>query len=117
MCNISACVSQVIFRQFDLDKSGAMSSYEMRLAVEAAGQCPFRKVVFLRQRRLSLTFTFSSGFKLNNKLNQILVARYAENDTIDFDNFICCLVKLEAMFSESKHAPFCLLRVSHVKSR
>uniref|UniRef100_A0A671YNL2 Calpain 1, (mu/I) large subunit a n=1 Tax=Sparus aurata TaxID=8175 RepID=A0A671YNL2_SPAAU len=39
-----------------------------------------------------------AGFKLNNRLNQILVARYAENELIDFDNFICCLVKLEAMF-------------------
>ncbi|XP_061645938.1 calpain-1 catalytic subunit-like isoform X1 [Phyllopteryx taeniolatus] len=64
----------LVFRQFDLDMSGAMSSYEMRLAVEA------------------------SGFKLNNRLNEILVARYAENEMIDFDNFICCLVKLEAMF-------------------
>uniref|UniRef100_A0AAX7VRR5 Calpain catalytic domain-containing protein n=1 Tax=Astatotilapia calliptera TaxID=8154 RepID=A0AAX7VRR5_ASTCA len=63
-----------IRKQFDLDKSGAMSSYEMRLAVEAA------------------------GFKLNNRLLQILVARYAENEMIDFDSFICCLVKLEAMF-------------------
>uniref|UniRef100_A0A8C8JY99 Calpain 1, (mu/I) large subunit b n=1 Tax=Oncorhynchus tshawytscha TaxID=74940 RepID=A0A8C8JY99_ONCTS len=64
-----------IFRQFDLDKSGCMSSYEMRLALESA------------------------GFKLNNGLNQVLVARYAENEVIDFDNFVCCLVKLEAMFS------------------
>uniref|UniRef100_A0A8C1DHP0 Calpain 1, (mu/I) large subunit b n=1 Tax=Cyprinus carpio carpio TaxID=630221 RepID=A0A8C1DHP0_CYPCA len=63
-----------IFRQFDLDKSGTMSSYEMRLAVESA------------------------GFKLNNRLHQIIVARYADGDTIDFDNFVCCLVKLEAMF-------------------
>uniref|UniRef100_A0A6Q2Y5H5 Calpain 1, (mu/I) large subunit b n=1 Tax=Esox lucius TaxID=8010 RepID=A0A6Q2Y5H5_ESOLU len=64
-----------IFRQFDLDKSGCMSSYEMRLALESA------------------------GYKLNNRLNQVLVARYAENEVIDFDNFVCCLVKLEAMFS------------------
>ncbi|XP_023254152.1 calpain-1 catalytic subunit-like isoform X1 [Seriola lalandi dorsalis] len=51
-----------------------MSSYEMRLALE------------------------NGGFKLNNKLYQMLVARYADNEIIDFDNFTCCLVKLEAMF-------------------
>ena len=35
----------------------------------------------------------------------MLVARYAENEVIDFDNFVCCLVKLEAMFSMSHESP------------
>uniref|UniRef100_A0A672ME93 Calpain-1 catalytic subunit-like n=1 Tax=Sinocyclocheilus grahami TaxID=75366 RepID=A0A672ME93_SINGR len=43
-------------------------------------------------------FCLSNSFKLNNKLHQIIVARYSDGDTIDFDNFVCCLVKLEAMF-------------------
>uniref|UniRef100_A0A7N6AN50 Calpain catalytic domain-containing protein n=1 Tax=Anabas testudineus TaxID=64144 RepID=A0A7N6AN50_ANATE len=60
--------------KFDLDKSGCMNSYEMRLALE------------------------NGGFKLNNKLYQMLIARYADNEIIDFDNFTCCLVKLESMF-------------------
>ncbi|KAG7217981.1 hypothetical protein INR49_008133 [Caranx melampygus] len=64
-----------IYRQKDVDNSGTMSSMEMRMAVEEA------------------------GFKLNNPLHQVLVARYSEPDlTIDFDNFVGCLVRLETMF-------------------
>ncbi|KAF3688220.1 Calpain-2 catalytic subunit [Channa argus] len=64
-----------VYRQKDVDNSGTMSSTEMRTAVEEA------------------------GFSLNNPLHQILVARYSEPDlTIDFDNFVSCLVRLETMF-------------------
>ncbi|KAM9314100.1 calpain-2 catalytic subunit-like [Pholidichthys leucotaenia] len=64
-----------IYRQRDVDKSGTMSSVEMRLAVEEV------------------------GFRLNNTLLQILVARYSDDDlTIDFDNFVGCLIRLESKF-------------------
>ncbi|KAL2083283.1 hypothetical protein ACEWY4_021056 [Coilia grayii] len=67
------------YRERDADKSGCMSSAEMRMAVEDA------------------------GFTLNNPLHQILVARYSESDlSIDFDNFVCCLVRLESMFKTFK---------------
>uniref|UniRef100_A0A8B9J695 Calpain-1 catalytic subunit n=1 Tax=Astyanax mexicanus TaxID=7994 RepID=A0A8B9J695_ASTMX len=67
-----------VFRQFDLDKSGTMSSYEMRMALEAA------------------------GFKLTNHLFQLIILRYTEEDlTVDFDNFVTCLVRLETMFMPS----------------
>uniref|UniRef100_A0AAR2LD79 Calpain-1 catalytic subunit n=1 Tax=Pygocentrus nattereri TaxID=42514 RepID=A0AAR2LD79_PYGNA len=68
-----------VFRQFDLDKSGSMSSYEMRMALEAA------------------------GFKLTNHLFQLIILRYTEQDlTVDFDNFVTCLVRLETMFKTFK---------------
>lgn len=42
------------------------------------------------------------GFKLNNTIYQLLVARYSDTDmTIDFDNFVGCLMRLEMMFSKS----------------
>uniref|UniRef100_A0A672LR68 Calpain-2 catalytic subunit-like n=1 Tax=Sinocyclocheilus grahami TaxID=75366 RepID=A0A672LR68_SINGR len=39
------------------------------------------------------------GFTLNNTIFQLLVARYAETDmTLDFDNYVACLMRLEMMF-------------------
>ncbi|XP_046899416.1 calpain 2, (m/II) large subunit, like [Hypomesus transpacificus] len=68
-----------IYRQKDVDKSGTISSTEMRMAMEEA------------------------GFTLNNSLHQIIVARYSEPSlTIDFDNFVGCLVRLESMFKTFK---------------
>ncbi|EAW74369.1 calpain 1, (mu/I) large subunit, isoform CRA_d, partial [Homo sapiens] len=71
-----------IFRKFDLDKSGSMSAYEMRMAIESA------------------------GFKLNKKLYELIITRYSEPDlAVDFDNFVCCLVRLETMFRECPQLP------------
>ncbi|KAJ8248613.1 hypothetical protein GJAV_G00243870 [Gymnothorax javanicus] len=68
-----------IYKKNDLDGSGNMSTPEMRMALKEA------------------------GFKLNNSLHQILVARYGEpNMTIDFDNFVACLMRLEMMFKAFK---------------
>ncbi|XP_019711555.1 calpain-1 catalytic subunit [Hippocampus comes] len=68
-----------IFRNYDLDKSGSMSSYEMRMALESA------------------------GFKLTNHLFQLIILRYTEEDmAVDFDNFVTCLVRLESMFKTFK---------------
>ncbi|KAF7706639.1 calpain-1 catalytic subunit [Silurus meridionalis] len=65
-----------VFRKFDVDKSGTMSSYELRLALESA------------------------GFKLTNHIFQLIVLRYTEQDlNVDFDNFVICLVRLETMFN------------------
>uniref|UniRef100_A0A3Q2YWE1 Calpain 2, (m/II) large subunit b n=1 Tax=Hippocampus comes TaxID=109280 RepID=A0A3Q2YWE1_HIPCM len=59
----------------DTDDSGTMSTPEMRVAFKDA------------------------GFTLNNAIYQLLVARYAEPDlTLDFDNFVGCLMRLEIMF-------------------
>ncbi|XP_072293535.1 calpain-2 catalytic subunit-like [Eucyclogobius newberryi] len=65
-----------LYKERDTDDSGCMSSSEMRVAVEAA------------------------GFRLNNPLHQVIVARYSEPDlSIDFDNFVSCLIRLESLFN------------------
>ncbi|XP_041070260.1 calpain-3 isoform X10 [Carcharodon carcharias] len=66
---------QAIFMEYDKDNSGVIDSYEMRTAVNDA------------------------GFHLNNQLYEIISMRYAdENMNLDFDSFICCIVRLEGMF-------------------
>ncbi|XP_010011649.1 PREDICTED: calpain-9 isoform X2 [Nestor notabilis] len=61
-----------IFLQFDFDKSGSMSSYELRSALKAA------------------------GYQLSNYLLQLIVLRYSDEQfQIDFDDFLNCLIRLE----------------------
>ncbi|XP_005043513.1 PREDICTED: calpain-9 isoform X2 [Ficedula albicollis] len=61
-----------IFLHFDFDKSGSMSSYELRGALKAA------------------------GYQLNNYLLQLIVLRYSDEQfQIDFDDFLNCLIRLE----------------------
>uniref|UniRef100_A0A673HS75 Calpain-2 catalytic subunit n=1 Tax=Sinocyclocheilus rhinocerous TaxID=307959 RepID=A0A673HS75_9TELE len=68
-----------VFCKNDKDKSGTMSSMEMREAIGKA------------------------GFSLNNTLHQIMVTRYSDSNlTIDFDNFVGCIVRLESMFKTFK---------------
>ncbi|XP_053124344.1 calpain small subunit 1 [Hemicordylus capensis] len=70
---------QCIYKQYDTDRSGTISSNELPGAFEAA------------------------GFKLNQQLYSMIVRRYSdENGNMDFDNFISCLVRLDAMFRAFK---------------
>uniref|UniRef100_A0A8D3CE68 Calpain 9 n=1 Tax=Scophthalmus maximus TaxID=52904 RepID=A0A8D3CE68_SCOMX len=66
----------MLFLSFDTDRSGKMSSYELRSALKAA------------------------GMHLNNQLLQLIGLRFADdNYDIDFDDYLTCIVRLENMFS------------------
>uniref|UniRef100_A0A8C7XXS0 Calpain small subunit 1 n=1 Tax=Oryzias sinensis TaxID=183150 RepID=A0A8C7XXS0_9TELE len=65
---------QSIYLSFDSDHSGMIGSDELPRAFEAA------------------------GFPLNEQLYKVIIRRYSdENGNMDFDNFIGCLVRLDAM--------------------
>lgn len=65
----------MLFLSYDVDRSGTMSSYELRSALNAA------------------------GMKLNNKILQLLGLRFADDKyEIDFDDYLTCIVRLENMF-------------------
>ncbi|KAG9464835.1 hypothetical protein GDO78_019313 [Eleutherodactylus coqui] len=66
-----------IFIKNEKNKSGSVDAHEMRLALKDA------------------------GFSLNNKVQQTIAQRYSESDlTINFDSFICCLIRLDTLMSK-----------------
>ncbi|XP_034040545.1 calpain-1 catalytic subunit-like [Thalassophryne amazonica] len=68
-----------IFKKYDSDNSGTMSSHEMRGAASEA------------------------GFHVNSEVLQVIVNRYADCQCgIDFDSFVGCLIKLEMLFKAFK---------------
>ncbi|NP_001079452.1 calpain 8 gene 3 L homeolog [Xenopus laevis] len=64
-----------IFKSVDNDRSDSIEAHEMRNALQQA------------------------GFNLNNKIQEAIVQRYISNElSINFDNFIACLIRLENLF-------------------
>ncbi|XP_076841257.1 calpain-8 [Brachyhypopomus gauderio] len=64
-----------IFNRRDTDRSGTMSSHEMREALTEA------------------------GFQINTPVLQVIISRYADQQrAIDFDSFVGCLIRLEMLF-------------------
>ncbi|ELK34854.1 Calpain-9, partial [Myotis davidii] len=88
-----------LFLRFDADKSGTMSSYELRTALRAA------------------------GFQLSRHLLQLVVLRYADQDLqLGFDDFLNCLVRLEnasRVFQalSTKNKEFIHLNINEVRPR
>ncbi|XP_036087177.1 calpain small subunit 2 [Rousettus aegyptiacus] len=70
---------QCVYKQYDREYSGSLKSSQLREALQAA------------------------GFQLNEQLYQMIVRRYTDEDgSMDFNNFISCLVRLDAMFRAFK---------------
>uniref|UniRef100_A0A8C8S3M3 EF-hand domain-containing protein n=1 Tax=Pelusios castaneus TaxID=367368 RepID=A0A8C8S3M3_9SAUR len=66
---------EAVYVKHDSDLSGTMNVHEMRLALDEA------------------------GFHLNRQLSEAITSKYRDSHlVIDFDNFLSCMVQLEAIF-------------------
>ncbi|XP_072478983.1 calpain small subunit 1-like [Notamacropus eugenii] len=70
---------QAIYKEYASPRSGTLGSQEVAGAFVAA------------------------GFQLNRHLHKMIIRRYSNHEgTLDFENFISCLVRLDAMFRAFK---------------
>ncbi|KAJ7402394.1 Calpain small subunit 2 [Pitangus sulphuratus] len=70
---------QCVYKQYDTDQSGTVGRAQLPNALKAA------------------------GFHLKAELLQVIVRRYADEDgSMDFNDFISCLVRLDSMFRTFK---------------
>lgn len=70
---------KAVFKTFDKDNSGKLSSYELRAALN------------------------DSGFKLSNRVFSTLVMRFSnKSGEVEFSDFILCAIKLKTMLSSFK---------------
>ncbi|TWW74311.1 Calpain small subunit 1 [Takifugu flavidus] len=73
-CRSMVAVMDGVYKSYDTDGSGLISAQELPKAFTAA------------------------GFPLNDQLFEMIIRRYSdENGNMDFDNYIGCLVRLDAM--------------------
>ena len=73
-----AIFPQKIFKEFDRDNNGNLSSFELRGALNA------------------------DGMKVSNATFNALVIRYSDrNGNLRFNEFMLCAVRIKSMFGES----------------
>lgn len=74
---------QTVFQLYDKDQTNKLNAYELREALASA------------------------GYQLNNHILNSLVYRYGSADnTIAFDDFIMCAVKIKAMIQHFKEKDY-----------
>ncbi|GAB0206257.1 calpain small subunit 1 [Grus japonensis] len=94
---------QCVYKQFDTDRSGTIGAQELPGAFEAAGLGVQGNLGGGRIGGGVRGSLGGAGFPAAPPLWGVLARRYGdEGGNLDFDNFISCLVRLDAMFRAFK---------------
>ncbi|XP_026542124.1 calpain small subunit 1-like isoform X1 [Notechis scutatus] len=104
--SLDTCRSMVAV--MDSDATGKLDFYQFRYLWNniKKWQCSFKEYAgpagSIEMRNLPVAFK-AAGFNLHEQLYALMIRRYADEDgTMDFNNFISCLVRLDGMFRAFK---------------